>query len=81
MERICGLIGVPASRVKTKSLLGQLPIFRRHTYMPAVLVELGFIDSADVWLLKEHQEDMARAVARGGTDYGQESLAFSGAKS
>jgi len=49
--------------------------------MPAVLVELSFIDSADVWLLKEHQEDMARAVARGVTDYGQESLAFSGAKS
>ena len=40
-----------------------------QTYMPAVLVELGFIDSADVWLLKEHQEDMARAVACGVTDY------------
>jgi N-acetylmuramoyl-L-alanine amidase len=49
--------------------------------MPAVLVELGFIDSADVHLLKEHQEDMARAVARGVTDYLQENLAFSGAKS
>ena len=41
----------------------------RETMMPAALVELGFIDSADVRLLKEHQEDMARAVARGGTDY------------
>ena len=41
----------------------------RETYMPAVLVELGFIDSEDVQLLKEHQEDMARAVARGVTDY------------
>lgn len=40
-----------------------------RTSMPAVLVELGFIDSADVWLLKEHQEDMARAVALGVMDY------------
>ncbi|SDZ98448.1 N-acetylmuramoyl-L-alanine amidase family protein [Selenomonas ruminantium] len=46
----------------------------RETYMPAALVELGFIDSEDVRLLKEHQEDMARAVARGVTDYLQESL-------
>ena len=42
-----------------------------QTCMPAVLVELGFIDSADVWLLKEHQEDMARAVALGVMDYWQ----------
>ncbi|MBP3781576.1 MAG: hypothetical protein ILA30_07905 [Selenomonas sp.] len=40
--------------------------------MPAALVELGFIDSAEVRLLKKHQEDMARAVARGVTDYWQE---------
>lgn len=40
-----------------------------QTYMPAALVELGFIDSPDVWLLKEHQEDMARAVALGVMDY------------
>ena len=41
----------------------------RETMMPAALVELGFIDSADVRFLKEHQEEMARAVARGVTDY------------
>ena len=41
----------------------------RETMMPAALVELDFIDSADVRLLKEHQEDMARAVTRGVTDY------------
>lgn len=41
----------------------------RKTMMPAVLVELGFIDSADVWLLKEHQEDMAKAVACGVTAF------------
>ena len=46
----------------------------RETMMPAALVELGFIGSEDVRLLKEHQEDMARAVARGVTDYWQESL-------
>ena len=53
----------------------------RESYMPAALVELGFIDSGDVSLLKEHQEDMAKAVARGITDFWQENLAFSGAKS
>ena len=41
----------------------------RETMMPAALVELGFIDSADVWLLKEHQEDMAKALALGIMDY------------
>ena len=41
----------------------------RESYMPAALVELGFIDSEDVSLLKEHQEDMAKAVARGVTDF------------
>ncbi len=40
-----------------------------QTCMPAVLVELGFIDSADVWLLREHQEDMAKAVALGIMNY------------
>ena len=53
----------------------------RESYMPAALVELGFIDSEDVRLLKEHQEDMAKAVARGITDFWRENLAFSGAKS
>lgn len=37
--------------------------------MPAALVELGFMGSADVWLLKEHQEDMAKAVALGVMNY------------
>ena len=49
----------------------------REIYMPAALVELGFIDSADVRLLKEHQEDMAIAVGRGITDYFRENIAFS----
>ena len=39
------------------------------TAMPAVLVETGFIDSEDVNLLTRHGDDIARALARGVTDY------------
>ena len=42
----------------------------KHTDMPAVLVELAFIDNADdAALLRDRQDDFARAVARGITDY------------
>ena len=38
--------------------------------MPAVLVELAFIDNEDdATLLGERQDDFARAIARGVTDY------------
>lgn len=41
-----------------------------NTAMPAVLVELGFISSPDdVVLLTEKQDEFARAIARGVTDY------------
>jgi N-acetylmuramoyl-L-alanine amidase len=40
--------------------------------MPAVLVETGFIDSKDTNLLTRHGDDIARAIARGVTDYGQD---------
>ena len=43
----------------------------RNTTMPAVLVETGFIDSADTQILTTHGDDIARALARGVTDYGQ----------
>lgn len=43
----------------------------RQTTMPAVLVETGFIDSADTQILTAHGDDIARAIARGVTDYGQ----------
>lgn len=44
----------------------------RYTSMPAVLVELGFISNADdERLLTDHQDDFARAIARGVTDYEQ----------
>ena len=42
----------------------------RNTDMPAVLVELAFIDNEeDCTLLTNEQDDFARAVARGITDY------------
>ncbi|WP_278948147.1 N-acetylmuramoyl-L-alanine amidase family protein [Megasphaera elsdenii] len=42
----------------------------RYTDMPAVLVETAFIDNDDdMLLLVEHWDDIARAIARGVTDY------------
>ena len=46
----------------------------RHTDMPAVLVELAFISNmSDALLLRDRQDDFAKAIARGVTDYLQES--------
>lgn len=40
------------------------------TEMPAVLVETAFIDNtSDALLLRDEQDDFARAIARGVTDY------------
>ena len=44
----------------------------RNTTMPAVLVETGFIDSDDIGLLTQHGDEIARALARGVTDYEQQ---------
>ena len=44
----------------------------RQTTMPAVLVETGFIDSDDITILTQHGDDIARALARGVTDYEQQ---------
>lgn len=42
----------------------------KHTYMTAVLVEMAFIDNdGDVELLINKQDEFARAIARGVTDY------------
>lgn len=41
----------------------------RATQMPAVLIELGFIDGPDRLLLVSAHDAMARALARGVTDY------------
>ena len=44
----------------------------KYTDMPAVLVEMAFIDNdTDEPLLRERQDDFARAIARGVTDYEQ----------
>ena len=41
----------------------------RATQMPAALIELGVIDAADRFLLASAHDTMARAIARGVTDY------------
>ena len=42
----------------------------KHTGMPAVLVETGFIDNYDDAVkLRDHTDKFARAIARGVTDY------------
>ena len=42
----------------------------KYTSMPAVLVETAFIDNdADARLLVDYEDDFARAIARGVTDY------------
>ncbi len=64
-----------------KQLVNSLPVVNRgvktagfyvlkHTEAPAVLVETAFIDNADdAKLLRECEDDFARAIARGVTDY------------
>ena len=45
----------------------------KRTNMPAALVELAFIDhEGDATLLRDRQDDFARAIARGVTDYAAE---------
>ena len=44
-----------------------------RTDMPAVLVEMAFIDNdSDARILRDRQDDLARAIARGITDYEME---------
>lgn len=35
----------------------------RNTTMPALLVEVGFIDSDDIGILTQYGDDIARAIA------------------
>ena len=47
-------------------------IVLKHTDMPACLVEMAFIDNDDdAGLLTDKQDEFARAIARGVTDYEQ----------
>ena len=46
------------------------PYVVKHTHMPAVLVETAFIDNYDdAQLLRDRQDDFARAIARGVSDF------------
>ena len=45
----------------------------KYTDMPAVLVEMAFIDNdSEARILRDRQDDLARAIARGITDYESE---------
>ena len=73
--------GAKLARRIHEQLTDSLPLFDRGTKqagftvlegtdMPAVLVETAFIDnSADARLLVEREDDFARAIARGISDY------------
>jgi N-acetylmuramoyl-L-alanine amidase len=44
--------------------------FTKYTDCPAVLLEIGFIDNEnDVQILMNEKEDIAKAIARGVTDF------------
>lgn len=59
-------VQIPDRGVKQRRDLAVL----KYTDMPAVLVETAFIDNVqDATLLRERQDDIARAIARGVTDY------------
>ena len=66
-----------AARVKSSRRVSRIKanpklLVLKYTGMPAVLVELGFISNVgDEELLATRQDDFARAIARGITDYEQ----------
>lgn len=65
-NQIVGALGTVDRGVKEMPGL----IVLRHTDMPAVLVETAFIDNDDdAALLTDKWDDIARAIARGVTDY------------
>ena len=67
-DQIVGALGTLNRGVKFR----QDYIVLRHTDMPAVIVETAFIDNdQDEQLLRAKQDDFARAIARGITDYEQ----------
>ena len=65
-EQIINTFGTVDRGVKTTMRLAVL----NGTEMPAVLVEMAFISNeSDAVLLRDRQDDFARAIARGVTDY------------
>lgn len=65
-NQIVGALGTVDRGLKERPGLYVL----KHTDMTAVLVEMAFIDNGeDAELLRDRQDDFARAIARGVTDY------------
>ncbi len=65
-RQIVGSLGTVDRGVKERPHL----VVLNSTHMPAVLVEMGFISNADdCRILINQQDELARAIARGITDY------------
>ena len=65
-QQIVDALGTIDRGIKDRPNLAVL----RNTNMPAVLVEMAFIDQDDdATLLRDRADDFARAIARGITDY------------
>lgn len=68
-RQIVGSLGTVDRGVKARPNL----VVLNSTHMPAVLVEMGFISNGnDCEILINQQDELARAIARGITDYIQE---------
>lgn len=66
LHQIVDSMGTLSRGVKARPNL----VVLNSTHMPAVLVEMGFISNADdCRMLVEQQDELARAIARGITDY------------
>lgn len=66
LHQIVGSLGTVDRGVKARPNL----VVLNSTHMPAVLVEMGFItNDGDCQMLMIQQDELARAIARGITDY------------
>lgn len=69
LNQIVDNLGTVNRGVKTRPRL----VVLNSTHMPAVLVEMGFISNdEDCTMLMHQQDELARAIARGITDYIEE---------
>ena len=69
-RQIVSSLGTVDRGLKTKLSSGYDVTVTKYTDCPAVLVETAFIDNeTDAALLRNRQDDFARAIARGVTDY------------
>ena len=66
LHQIVDSMGTLSRGVKARPNL----VVLNSTHMPAVLVEMGFISNGgDCQMLINQQDELARAIARGITDY------------